>query len=120
MNKTSHNRINLFMPAAVVATVAVPAVFTTKFHVDMFDKTQPVQRQKMKNKMIGFWSGFSLGAIAIHKALRKSNGAKIASVIFATASSWLGLETAKFYNKNFLNTKNKYTKSLVIKNKTFA
>lgn len=108
--KSSNNTSRYLLKAgAVSASVIIPAVYMTKFHMDMFEKDDKQNRAIMRNKMIGFLAGTSLSAMLVHKMIRIGNvrifDSKNNNVIqalkigLAAAAPFVGLETAKKINK---------------------
>jgi len=102
---------NFLKTGAVIATVAVPAVYMTKFHVDMYPKENKTGRSTIFNKMLGFWAGFSAGCLAIHSSLKikikdgannlKAGNILLRSLILIAGASmpYIGVETSKIINK---------------------
>jgi hypothetical protein len=88
-------------PAAIAVCFALPAVYITKFHVDMFDKKDKPNRQMMLNSMVGFFIGVGASVLGAHKKLSKNKdlnlGLKIAIAAIAPIA---GLKIAKQINKN--------------------
>ena len=109
-DKPSNNLSRKILKAgAIAATAIIPAVYMTKFHVDMFKKDDEQNRAIMRNKMLGFFAGIGLSVLLVHKRVKigsfvvldsKNDAFKqVAKIILAGIAPFAGLEIAKIINK---------------------
>lgn len=88
-------------PAAIAVGFALPAVYITKFHLDMFDKKDKPNRKMMLNSMVGFFIGVGASVVTAHKKLAKNKDLNLAiKITTAAIAPIIGLKIAKQINKS--------------------
>lgn len=101
INKLDNTTKKTLKVAAATATFVLPAAYMTKRHVDMYDKNDKLNRQKMFNKMIGFLGGVGASILLIHsKTAQKDTLMHAGKILLAAVLPFVGLFGAKAINKN--------------------